>query len=107
MELRPFISQTLIDIIGGVKDAQEKTDPGTIVPSVASSYKSIETGISEIGSIEFEVSVNADEHSRSGTKISVVAAVIGGTTHAGSGKSGGHAATLKFRIPVKLPVSKT
>jgi hypothetical protein len=103
MELRQFISATLLDIVGAVKDAQEKSDPGTIVPDVASTFQSVEAGIHELQAIEFEVTVNVGERSGTETKINVVAAFLGGSTKAGSDKAGGHAATLKFKIPICLP----
>ena len=103
MELRTFISQTLQDIIGGVQDAQHKVPAGSIVPAVSQTFKAVETGISEIQAVDFEVTVRADERAGSEAKLSVVAAVIGGGVKGESGKSGGHAATLRFKIPVCLP----
>jgi len=107
MELRTFIAQALVDLVAAVQDAQERTPAGTIVPSgINNAYKSVETGISAIQGVEFEVTVKADERQGSEAKLSVVAAVVGGTVKGDSGKSGGHAATLRFRVPVKLPESK-
>ena len=107
MELRNFISQTLLDVITGVVDAQSKSVPGTVVPSgVKEAYKAVEVGISELQVIEFEVAVKADERSGSEAKISIVAAFAGGSVKGDSGKTSGHVATLKFRIPIRLPVSK-
>ncbi len=107
MELRNFISQALLDVIGGVEDAQAKSQPGTVVPAgIKKAYKAVEVGISELQVIDFEVTVKADESSGSKAKLSVVAAFVGGSVKGESGKSGGHAATLKFRVPVRLRVSK-
>ena len=106
MDLRDFVSTALLDIIEGVKDAQTKTDKGTIVPAVRQNYKSVETGISELTTVEFEVTVKSDERAGSEAKLSVVAAVVGGGVKGESGSSSGHAAKLTFRVPVRLPVSK-
>ena len=107
MELQKFISQALLDIVAGVEDAQKKSSAGRIVPSgVNNTYKSVEAGISELQPVDFEVTVKADERSGSEAKLSVVAAIVGGGVKGESGKSGGHAATLKFRVPILLPVSK-
>ena len=103
MELRNFISATLLDIVGGVKDAQEKSDPNTIIPDVPRNEKTVQAGTNDLQTIEFEVTVNADERSGTETKINVVTAFLGGSTKAGSDRAGGHAATLKFRIPICLP----
>ena len=107
MELRSFISQALLDVIGGVGDAQSRSQPGTVVPAgIKQAYKAVEAGISEHQTIDFEVTVKADERSGSEAKLSVVAAFVGGSIKGDSGKTGGHAATLKFRVPVRLPVSE-
>jgi len=103
VELRQFISATLLDIVGAVQDAQEKVGHDTIVPNVVRNFKSVETGISDLQSIDFEVTVSADQRSGTETKINVVAAFLGGSTKADSDKAGGHAATLKFKIPIRLP----
>ncbi|MCR4346292.1 MAG: hypothetical protein NUV55_03660 [Sulfuricaulis sp.] len=103
MELRQFVSRALCDIVNGIKDAQQETDKGTIVPKVASSFKAVETGISDLTAIEFEVTVKTDERAGSEAKLSVVAAIVGGSVKGESGNSSGHAAKLSFRVPVKLP----
>lgn len=103
MELRNFISATLLDIIGAVKDAQGKSDPNTIIPDVPRNEKTVLAGTNDLQTVEFEVTVNADERSGTETKISVVSAFLGGSTKAGSDRIGGHVATLKFRIPICLP----
>jgi hypothetical protein len=107
MDLRQFISQALLDIVGSVEDAQKRTVSGVIVPDdVVEIFQAVESGVSALQGIEFEVTVKADERAGSEAKLSVVAAVIGGSVKGDSGKSGGHVATLKFNIPVRLPTSK-
>jgi hypothetical protein len=102
MELRNFISKTILDIVGGVADAQKELPLGCVIPSTANTFQSVETGISDIQAVEFEVTVRADERAGSEAKLNVVAAVIGGGVKGESGKSGGHVATLKFRVPIRL-----
>lgn len=107
MELRKFISQALCDIAGGVHDAQEKAQGAEIVPAVSSSYdsssyKAVETGISELQSVEFEVAVTTTEKSGSEAKLNVVAGLIGGGVQGSSGASSAHVATLRFRIPLRF-----
>ena len=103
MELRQFVSATLLDLLGAVKDAQEKADPDTIIPDVPRHEKTVAAGTADLQVIEFEVSVNAEKQSATETKINVVAAFLGGATQAGSDRSAGHTATLKFSIPVRFP----
>jgi hypothetical protein len=107
MNLRNFVSQALLDIIGAVEDAQKQATSGAIVPGgVKKSFDSIRTGVSELQAVDFEVTVRADERAGSEAKLSVVAAVIGGAVKGDSAKSGGHASTLKFRVPICLPIDK-
>ncbi len=51
LELRIFIKTALLDIIGGVIDAQDEITSGHIVPN----------GISELKSVDFEVSDSAEK----------------------------------------------
>ena len=103
MELRTFIKEALVDIVGGVTDAQSELETGEIVPAVSDSFKSVETGISELQSVEFEISVTTEDHKGSEAKLSVVAAVVGGGVKGESGSGAEHAARLSFKVPVRLP----
>jgi hypothetical protein len=105
MELRSFVSKALADIIGAVQDAQTETPPGCIVPSIAKTYKAVEHGISELQCIEFEVTIGPDEEV-TGARLNVIAPAVGGRIKGESNDSSGHAATLRFSIPVKLPVDQ-
>lgn len=106
MILRDFVSQALMDIVGGVEDAQAKTPSGTVVPSnITTKMYAVEAGISSMQVIDFEVTVRADEKSGRESHLSVVSAVLGAGIKGQTGKTDGHAATLKFRVPVKLPES--
>jgi hypothetical protein len=105
MELRKFISTALADIVNGVQDAQAEVGSGIVVPEVSKSIKAVKAGISEFTAIQFEVTVKSDERAGSEAKLSVVAAVIGGSVKGDSGSSSGHAATLSFSVPVRLPKS--
>jgi hypothetical protein len=98
MELRRFISQALQDIIGGVEDAQKAVHHGAVVPFIPRTFQAVEHGINEVQAVDFEVTIRTDERASSGAKLSVVAAAVGGGVKGESGKSGGHAATLRFKI---------
>ncbi len=106
MELKSFIKEALKDIIGAVDEAQNEIENGEIVPSYHYQKEALDFGIDGIQPIEFEVTVNANEKEGSSAKLSVVAAVIGGNIQGQSDASSGHAAKLKFKIPVRLPEHK-
>lgn len=103
MKLKDFVSQAIRDIVGGVQDAQSQLPQGSVVPAVRNSYKSVETGISDVTSIQFDVTVSADERKGSEAKLNVVAAIVGGSVKGDSGSSSSYAAKLSFRVPVKFP----
>lgn len=102
MELREFITKAMADIIGAMHDT-EKASPGAIITSgVTTSAAFVELGVTHLQSVDFEVAVRADEKSGSEAKLSVVAALIGAGVKGESGKSSGHSATLRFKVPIRL-----
>lgn len=103
MQLKEFVSQAICDIVCGVQDAQGQLPQGSVVPVVRNSYKSVDAGISDVTSIQFEVAVSADERKGSEAKLNVVAAIVGGGVKGDSGSSSSYAAKLSFRVPVKFP----
>jgi hypothetical protein len=106
MILRDFISKSLLDLIGGIQDAQSKTNAGVIVPAgLSKSLKLVEAGGSELQVVQFEVLVRADEKSATEAGLSVVSTILGAGVKREAGKNDGHSATLRFSIPVKLPTS--
>lgn len=106
MQLREFVTKTLVDLIGGVQDAQSQTPPDTVVPSeLRKLIELVKIGCSEMQIVEFEVTVKVDEKSGRDSGLSVVAAVLNAGIKGTTAKDQGHAATLKFRIPVKFPTS--
>jgi hypothetical protein len=103
MELKNFIKETLKDIIGGIKEAQQEVDSGVIVPSInESNLSSVQSGFTSYQKIDFEVTVNAVEKEGSEAKLNVVAAVIGGHVKGDNSNTTGHVAKLSFSIPIKL-----
>lgn len=106
MELRTFIKKTILDLIGGVDDAQKEAPDGSVVPEVVSSFKSVEVGISEVQAIEFEVVVRAEQNKESEAKLNVLTAVVGGGVRGQSGEESGHTATLRFKVPIRFPKAK-
>ncbi|MDU9406349.1 hypothetical protein RTH74_01950 [Pseudomonas sp. zfem001] len=107
MELRTFVKETLKDIIGGVQDAQREIESGKIVPVLnEETWNGLQTGLTSIQAVSFEVSVNAVEREGSEAKLNVVAAVIGGGVRGDSSTASEHTAKLSFKIPVQYPKSE-
>ncbi len=107
MELRSFIKETLKDVLGGIHDAQQEITNGEIVPALnEQGWKGLETGLTSIQAISFEVSVNVVEQEGSEAKLNVVAVVIGGGISGNSSSTAEHTAKLSFKIPVKFSKNK-
>ena len=76
------------------------------MPETLDSVAIAKAGLSEYASIDFEVRVRVESKKGSEAKIGVVTALVGGAIKGASSNEEGHAATLKFRIPVRFPRTK-
>jgi hypothetical protein len=102
MELREFISKSLLDIHGALSDV-DAVAPGTVIRSFTNTTPAfVGLGVTNIQCVDFEVLVRADEHAGSEAKLSVVAAFVGGAVKGDSGTKSGHSATLRFKVPIDL-----
>jgi hypothetical protein len=90
--------------MGGITDAQDEIPKGSIIPQInESSFNNVGSGITSYQTVEFEVSVTANEREGSEAKLNVVAAFVGGGVSGNSGNEAAHAAKLLFKVPVKFP----
>ena len=97
MELRTFITQAIIDIIGGVQDAQDQVEDGIVVP------RDEQKLASQI--IEFEVVVGSVESNGVEAKAGALIGVLGlGGSGKNSHDSTNHS-TIKVKVPIKLPMT--
>ena len=106
MELRKFITTALLDIIGGVEDAQKKIEYNGVVPNIGTSHKAVEYGVSDLQSVDFEVSISTDESSGKEGELGVISSFIGAGVSGKSSSDLSNMSRLKFKVPIKLPVSK-
>ncbi|PSV09220.1 hypothetical protein [Photobacterium leiognathi] len=106
MELRAFIKESIKDIMGGVHDAQSEIEYGEVVPRSSTKVSVVETGLTSIQAIDFEVSVNVVENAGSEAKLNVVAAVINGGIKGNSSNSEAQTAKLSFKVPVRMPLQE-
>lgn len=109
IDLQKFISETLVQIINGVTDAQEKAKQkgayvNTSEKSDAASYTWATTPTPRL--IEFDIAVTTTEsqNSQSGVGIFVAAVGLGGQTN--EENAGSQISRIKFSIPVILPEQK-
>lgn len=103
MELRSFIATSITDIYNGVLDAQAALPTRAVVPFDSTRFRSIDSGVSNCQTIQFDVVVRVDEQKGKAAKISVVAGVFGGGLSDNSSKDSGHSGTLKFGVPILFP----
>lgn len=105
MDLRTFIKTALLDVVGGVADAQRELPEGTVVPETTLSSTWVEMGVTCVQVIDLEILVRAETTTGSEAKIGVVAGVFGGGVKGNSSSDSSHESKIKLRIPVQLPVS--
>ena len=97
MELKEFVTKTLVEIIEGVKDAQAtaKEARGAVIPMAAD----------PIRTIDFDVALTTSESTKSKGGIGVF---LGGAGIGGQKQAAGEAKSfsrIKFSVPIILPVS--
>lgn len=113
MELRDFIRQALVEIVGGISDAQKDDEVGSfIVPSgvgVNSAFPD-DSGVKHAARLittvaQFDIAVTAETHEeqtgKAGLGIKIIDAGIQGQT----GSKTTEASRIKFSVPLKLPES--
>ncbi len=70
-ELREFITRALLDIITGIEDTQQQSSIDKIIPDIAGGDQKARPEISDIQSIEFEVSIKVDKQTSGEGKLDV------------------------------------
>lgn len=111
MELRQFVSETLGQIVGGIKDAQENTDNegALIVPArEGGSYHAQEEldhdgFIHSIQAIDFDVAITTTEATGTKGGIGLFVGAVGLGTQGASDTSNQSVSRIKFTIPIALP----
>lgn len=111
MELRQFVSDALVEIFEGVKDAKKKlSDEGGINPAPmgnAADYAGT-TGFMACGRkiatfVDFDVAVTAAEGTGTKGGIGVFAGVVGLGSQGQSSESNSKVSRIRFQVPVLFP----
>ncbi len=113
MQLREFISETLVQIVGGVVDARAKVDTLNAVARVNPFLDPMADQLAKHGftlaggdavqSVEFDVSVTTKDTSgtKGGVGVFVVPFTMGTSGQSSSETSG--SSRILFRVPLTLP----
>lgn len=113
MELKEFVKETLLQIIQGVKEAQEEApkfgaavNPGEIVGSNLQ-LASVNGEGCTVQNIEFEVGLTTSNAETAKSGIGVMLGGIGAGTNKSANEQQSSATKIKFTVPLVLPYSIT
>jgi len=113
MDLKDFISQTLISIVDGVKESQAYAEnhnafvnPGGLMRNTsavdANAIWDNRTN-NYAQQVTFDVAVTAEDSSEGGAKVKVLAGFLGGDIGGEKGNRNTVANRVQFTVPVLLP----
>lgn len=104
MELKQFIESALLDIMEGVKNAQDKCPHTAVINPPVSNSTSKKTAAKTID-VAFDIEIGAETAENKGAKIGVALGII--TVGAGTDakETGRSANRLTFSIPIRLPLA--
>lgn len=110
MELKDFVTQTLISINQGIIEAQKETEStGFLINPKYKNVKNImvvKEGLENypmIKEVEFNVAINVTEGSDSKIGIGVLTGILSGGASNANQASNSTQTTLKFSVPVVFP----
>lgn len=112
MNLKDFVSETLLEIAGGVKNAQaSQAESGAAInPGVYGDTKDIVgqglmkmSGGKTVTIVDFDVAVTAIEGQGTRGGIGVFAGAVGVGSQGASNKENSIASRIKFSVPIALP----
>lgn len=110
MELREFITQTLININQGIIDAQDQTkdsgiiiNPQNIRKRDSNIYEFYNGNSAPIQEIEFNVVVNVTEGKDSKIAVGAFTGMLSGGVSNTNQNNNSTQTTIKFSIPVQFP----
>ncbi|ATZ74166.1 hypothetical protein CWC33_10895 [Idiomarina sp. X4] len=116
MNLKEFISESIVEIVEGIVDAQSRiqSDDAKIVPEISKVFTQSQTGGTNLAlgwdkqsnlihSVEFDIAVTANEGTETRGGIGVVAGVFALGSQGKSLESNQSISRLKFRVPISFP----
>lgn len=111
MELEDFVAESLIQIVNGVRRAQDglKGTGARVNPQMRSTLAAHTIGNAEmeggqpVSNVEFDVVVTATKGTGSKGGVGVALGVVGLGTQAQSDAKSGQESRIKFKVPILLP----
>ena len=110
MELKEFITQTLININQGIIDAQEQTknsgiliNPKNIKKRDSNIYEVYNGNSAPIQEIEFNIVVNVTEGKDSKIAVGAITGILSGGISNTNQNNNSTQTTIKFNLPVQFP----
>lgn len=110
MELKEFITQTLININQGIIDAQEQTkesgikiNPKNIRKRDSGTYDASNGNSATIQEIEFNIVVNVTEGNDSKIAVGAFTGLLSGGVSNTNQNNNSTQTTIKFNLPVQFP----
>lgn len=99
MELKDFITKTLLDISDGVKDAQKESDGSVVINPGRGTSRSDNR---EVQYVDFDIALSEIKDVGKSGKIGVDVRVFEGDGEIRETASAGQSTRVRFRVPIKF-----
>ena len=99
MDLRLFVKEAIVEIMGGVSDAQDEVEFGQVIPDAPAKTT---IAPSPYKTIDFEVAVTTESRDGSEDKVTVMAVILKGQGGDHKERAASNVSKLKFSIPVRF-----
>lgn len=116
MDLKDFVSETLVSIVDGIKDAQGKSkeqgasiNPGGLMRNTSSvSANSIwdNRNNNYAQPVSFDIAITAEDSAKGGAKVKVLSGLFGGDIGGEKGSKNVLASRVQFCVPVLFPTEE-
>lgn len=115
MDLKDFVSETLLSIVNGVTEAQAKAlelgahiNPAGLTRHAAkvadnAIWDNSNNNYAQI--VTFDVAITAEDTAKAGAKVKVIAGIFGGGAEAETGTKSSLASRVQFSVPILLPAN--
>ena len=113
MDLKEFVSETLVSIIDGIKDAQGKSinlgasvNPGGLMRHKAAVKENSiwdNTTNNYAQSVTFDIAITAEDSAQGGAKVKVLSGIFGGEVGGEKESKNILASRVNFSVPVLFP----